>query len=206
MNIYAPTIEARRRSLWEELTSFRATLPNIPWILVGGFNCTLRPLDKKGVNEIFSRDMGKFNIFLLGNHLMEVDMKNGKFTWINRRLRDNLIQFRLDRFFLSQEVVGLFGAAMGISFPRTSSDHNPIMLEMGEKIVVFGSPFHFENMWMSHESLEDLIQRWWADPLSGLKLSQCAKKLKFLKGKLKTWNKEVFGNIFTKNETFRRIC
>lgn len=64
---------------------------------------------------------------------------------------------------MSQEAIELFGDAAVFSFPRIGSNHNPILLEAGEKLVWFGHPFHFEKMSLLDGYLEDLIGFWWSN-------------------------------------------
>ena len=54
-------------------------------------------------------------------------------------------------------------------------------------------------MWLRSEGFKDLLKGWW----QGLSFKGSAsfildEKLKGLKGKLKVWNKEVFGNVGTR--------
>jgi len=39
-----------------------------------------------------------------------------------KRMGDHLIQLRLDKFFLSQEAIGLFGDSILIFYPRNGSN------------------------------------------------------------------------------------
>ena len=63
-------------------------------------------------------------------------------------------------------------------------------------------------MWLKHEGFKDLLKGWW----QGLCVRDSASytlvaKLKALKGILKDWNKEVFGNVGTRKvRALRNIC
>lgn len=52
-------------------------------MVAGYFNYTLLPSNHKGGNELFTYDMEDFSTFLLSNRLMDMELKNGKFTWSN---------------------------------------------------------------------------------------------------------------------------
>ena len=62
-------------------------------------------------------------------------------------------------------------------------------------------------MWLKAEGFKDLLKGWW----QGLSFKGSAsfiltEKLKGLKGKLKVWNKEVFGNVGTRKvEALHRV-
>ena len=81
---------------------------------------------------------------------------------------------------------------------RPFSDHFPICLK--SLIPVRGKvPFRFENMWLEAEGFSDLISEWWWElQVPGFASFVVASKLKYLKGKLKVWNRESFGDIKVK--------
>jgi len=82
-----------------------------------------------------------------------------------------------------------------VTLPKITSDHFPIFLRVGE---VSGGrhPFKFENMWLEADGFDDLVKSIW-DELNVIGPSSfiLAKKLNFLKTKLKQWNREVFGHL-----------
>ena len=59
-------------------------------------------------------------------------------------------------------------------------------------------PFQFEQFWMEHKDFKYLVQQWWQElvPPSGTTMHCFQQKLKSLKSRIHTWNKEEFGNIF----------
>ncbi|KEH21479.1 hypothetical protein MTR_7g406750 [Medicago truncatula] len=61
----------------------------------------------------------------------------------------------------------------------------------------FASSFKFLKMWSLHKDCKDLISDSWNGRVIGNPLFVLSTKLKRLKLVLKTWNKEVFGNIHT---------
>jgi len=82
--------------------------------------------------------------------------------------------------------------------PRPISDHFPICfettsLERGRTLV------KFENMWLGFEGFSDLIKEWWGEAqVDGFASYIVATKLRFVKEKLKKWNRDVFGDIKTR--------
>eukprot|EP00253_Pinus_taeda_P024375 PITA_24375 len=64
-------------------------------------------------------------------------------------------------------------------------------------------PFRFEAFWLSHPEFKDFITTTWqnSNPIEQSKMARFQKKLKFLKGEIKKWNKENFGNIFKEKES-----
>lgn len=51
-------------------------------------------------------------------------------------------------------------------------------------------------MWLSHPLLEDSIKQWWSMVVNGSAMFRVAKKIRFVKGNIRRWNKDVFGNLF----------
>ena len=51
---------------------------------------------------------------------------------------------------------------------------------------------------MEHKDFKNLVQQWWQElvPPVGTAMYRFQQKLKALKAKIRTWNKEEFGNIF----------
>lgn len=58
-------------------------------------------------------------------------------------------------------------------------------------------PFKFEQFWISHPELLEFIKKWWRefDPPRRTNMFQFQKKLKYVKERVKSWNKESFRNI-----------
>jgi hypothetical protein len=58
------------------------------------------------------------------------------------------------------------------------------------------SSFKFENMWLKALGFVDKIRDWWSSySYSGTPSFVLAQKLKALKGDLKAWNQQVFGDV-----------
>ena len=122
-------------------------------------------------------------------------MKGGDFTW--SRSEDELVCSRLDGFLVSADWEELFLDMFQKRLPRPISDHFPICLET-TRLERGRTPFKFENMWLEFEGFSDLIKEWWGE----LQVDEFASyivttKLKFVKEKLKKWNRDVLGDIKT---------
>ena len=58
------------------------------------------------------------------------------------------------------------------------------------------TPFRFENMWLKSEGFKEVLKQWWEGiQVSGSASFILTEKLKTLKPLLRSWNKEVFGQI-----------
>ena len=78
--------------------------------------------------------MEEFDNFIIVNELFEIGMRNGCFTWHNRR--DGFLQIaeKFDRFIVSQawKVSSILFLAKILSF--SSFDHFPILLSLDKKV------------------------------------------------------------------------
>ena len=61
------------------------------------------------------------------------------------------------------------------------------------------NPFRFEKFWLEHKDFKGLVHQWWQelDFIGGTRMYNFQQKIKTLKAKILTWNKEDFGNIFS---------
>lgn len=61
-------------------------------------------------------------------------------------------------------------------------------------------------MWISHHDFKACIKEWWEEcDVEGWQGYRFMRKLKFLKGKLKQWNVEVFGDILKEIDELDRL-
>lgn len=120
-------------------------------------------------------------------------MLGGSFTW-NGGL-NNQPWLRLYRFLVFEGWEGPFSGVVQCILPRPLSDHLLILLD-GGGLRRDPSPFRFENMWLKDEEFKDMLKRWWVGfNFRGFCSFILVEKLKILKAKLKSWNKEAFVNV-----------
>ncbi|WJZ95377.1 hypothetical protein VitviT2T_014152 [Vitis vinifera] len=78
---------------------------------------------------------------------------------------------------------------------RPISDHALILLDRGG-MRRGPTPFRFENMWLKSEGFKEVMRQWWEGiQVNGSASFILTEKLKALKPLLRSWNKEVFGQI-----------
>ncbi|XP_059623206.1 uncharacterized protein LOC132266370 [Cornus florida] len=129
----------------------------------------------------------------------------GPFTWSSGRSPPTLS--RLDRFLVFGEWEEKFSDAVQATFARPISDHVPLMLDCGG-LRSRRSSFRFENMWLRDEGFLERVRSWWAG-FGGIGTPShlLAGHLRRLKGSIKIWNKEVFGNlVWRKNQVLAEIA
>eukprot|EP00253_Pinus_taeda_P016402 PITA_16402 len=86
--------------------------------------------------------------------------------------------------------------------PFSGSDHWPIEMLWNRPGNNLKKPFRFEDFWLSHPDFKEFITTTWqnCNPIEQSKMARFQKKLKMLKGEIKKWNKQTFGNIFKEKE------
>jgi transposase len=72
-----------------------------------------------------------------------------------------------------------------------------VQLEAGFQTTPKNRPFGFEKFWIEHPTFKEKIKQWWREeqPEKGTRMFNFYKKLKYIKYRLKEWNKDTFGNI-----------
>lgn len=100
----------------------------------------------------------------------------------------------LDRFLIFESVISSWQVSAQWVGDRDISDHCPIWLvcsnsDWGPK------PFRFNNCWLEHKDFKAFVEACWGNfHVQGWKTHVFKEKLKLLKGELRKWNKEVFGD------------
>lgn len=112
------------------------------------------------------------------------------------------IASRLDRFLISDNAVHTGGEFLAHIVPFSGSDHWPIALHWNRPGTSIKRPFRFEAFWLSHPKFNEFIQTTWqkCNPMVPTKMARFQMKLKMLKGEIKQWNKNTFGNILKEKE------
>jgi hypothetical protein len=193
--VYGPNRDAARRMMWEELAGLLC-LWELPWCIGGDFNVTLFHNERSGGRRR-RREVATFADFTAEMGLMDLPLAGGVATWAN-----NLSWSRLDRFLVSPEWELSYPGLVQKKLLRVCSDHAPIMLMRG-CLQNGKSSFKFENMWLKEEGFVDKVRSWWSSfSFLGSPSFILAKKLRALKGEIKRWNREVFGNVGARNEAW----
>eukprot|EP00253_Pinus_taeda_P032540 PITA_32540 len=140
--------------------------------------------------------------FIQSNWLIDLPTANGLYTWTNKRVVPMQIASRLDRFLIFDNVVHVGGEFTAHIIPFSGSDHWPIEMLWNRPGNNIKKPFRFEAFWLSHPEFKEFITTTWqnSNPIEQSKMARFQKKLKLLKGEIKRWNKNTFGNVFEEKE------
>lgn len=169
------------------------------WILAGDFNLITSREEKEGGISREDPEMERFRDVQAELRMVDIPTINGKFTWNNRRGGTKQIASRLDRFLISEHIIGLDIFYEASILPIIGSDHWPIKLEIALNNPIKKRPFWFESFWLRAPDFLDKVRSWWQDSKSGKegrrKMHSFQLKLKEINSKIKKWNREEFGNI-----------
>lgn len=127
--------------------------------------------------------MTDFSEFIEDMELVDLDLKEEKYTWKKGDSHNSAARF--DRILISNEMDDSFRYIKQYVLQRITSDHTPIMLQCGEW-KASKSYFKFENWWLQTEGFKERVKEWWDSfKYEGSPDYILMAKLKALKVKLK---------------------
>ena len=131
--------------------------------------------------------------------LVDIPTINGKYTWNNQRGGSRQIASRLDKFLATEHFIGKDIFYEETILPCLGSNHWPIKLEISMNQKNQKKPFRFEAFRLRETTFIDKMKEWWIGTENVIegrnKMHTFQLRLKYLKGRIKNWNKEEFGNI-----------
>ena len=188
-----------RRCLWENLENLSPDR-DTPWILLGDFNGVLRPDERINgslVSNYECRDLFDATS-LLG--LIDTSSTGGKYTWTN-----GSVWSKLDRVMINDGWIQAGHFSHTVFCPiGILSDHAASITSLFEARSQHRRMFQFFNMWTAHPDFLDTVRQAWSQEVSGTAQFTFCRRLKLLKGPLKTLNQEHFSHIQTRAETARQ--
>jgi exonuclease III len=196
-NVYGPQVSEEKRGMIRDLEDLKTRSNNLQWILAGDFDIITSLAEKKGGTRRLDRDVKEFSKFIDTVEMVDLKTNNGQFTWNNKRMNQYQVATRLDRFLVSESII-MQGLTLDCNIlPWGGSDHWPMQLEAGFQTTPKNRPFRFEKFWIEHPTFKEIIKQWWREeqPEQGTRMFKLYKKLKYIKYRLKEWNKDTFGNI-----------
>ncbi|XP_074292582.1 uncharacterized protein LOC141619463 [Silene latifolia] len=117
----------------------------------------------------------------------------------DERLGGNTRKYsRLDRFMVNQAWIDMFPDMMAHFYPEGLLDHNPCIVSDIKLGGRKNASFKYFNMWSSAPSFSCIVNNDWRKSYNGTKMFCIVKKLKSLKGALKSLNRESYSDIENK--------
>ncbi|KAJ4847049.1 hypothetical protein Tsubulata_017084 [Turnera subulata] len=151
--IYAPVDLDDRLLLWDELISLKTSFPS-PWLIVGDFNQTLLPSERKN-GTVHAGGASAFRRFMQTLNLEEFFLEDRRFTWSNSRSAS-----KIDRVMAEPEWNLLLPTLSLKSDARGKSDHWPLILSQEQMDWGF-KPFRFQDCWWEFPGFMEVISGMW---------------------------------------------
>ena len=142
--------------------------------------------------------MEDFRDCLLRCSLFDAGFVGSSFTWCNNQHGEGRILARLDRCLVNDSG---FDLQLQVShMARFNSDHSPLLLCITKPNVDGPRPFKFLDVWLEDGGCLSVIKNSWVTPVcdEGDMSFRWFLKLKRLRGDLRDWNRNHFGDIFEK--------
>ncbi|XP_071902718.1 uncharacterized protein [Coffea arabica] len=144
-----------------------------PLMVAGDFNVIFKVDERSGGASPNPRNMEEFNEAIFQCNLSEVSFDGSSFTWTNGKVWQ-----QLDQALVNVDWARLFDCTKVSHLLRERSDHGPLLIK-------YGNPRN-----------RVVREAWWVPvPVGGM--AGFFWKLMNTKRKLREWNVQVFGNIFS---------
>jgi ribonuclease HI len=192
--VYASTNYLTRRQLWDSLNLLQSQYA-LPWCFMGDFNVILGAHEHRGRILPARLPMKDFQVWTDTSDLIHLPTRGVEFTWANGRGGVRHTEKRLDRVVCNQAWMDLCTTTAVSTLTKHRSDHFPLLLDFALSNLAFASQFKFMRMWTLHPDCKNVIHDSWNITIFGSPMFVLSTKLKILKGKLKSWNKTIFGNV-----------
>ncbi|XP_042965872.1 uncharacterized protein LOC122299567 [Carya illinoinensis] len=133
--VYTKCTQLERKMLWEDLEA--SGCGNLPWLICGDFNIIKNDSERRGSHPRPFAAMEDFNMYIHNDSWLDMSSKSPSMTWCN----------------------GRGGLARYWVLARTTSDHSPLVIQMGDDPFRYGpGPFRFQFMWTDHSDFLRLVE------------------------------------------------
>ncbi|XP_021979365.1 uncharacterized protein LOC110875476 [Helianthus annuus] len=151
INVYAPQKPADKKVLWVKLARFLDNYRGM--VIIGGdFNC-VRNRDERRNSKFNVGSASDFNEFLEEVGLHEYGLRGRKFMYVTGNKCS-----RIDRIFVSWDVLSEWPNAKYRALDREKSDHSPLILKVEDRN--YGpKPFKFFNSWLHRKDFDDVVSK-----------------------------------------------
>ncbi|GAU35861.1 hypothetical protein TSUD_63510 [Trifolium subterraneum] len=162
-----------------------------PWCLAGDFNIVLYDREKTGGAPVNQRSVNSFASCLADCNLFDLGFSGSPFTFHRSSLKE-----RLDRVVCNSAWQQLFPSSSVIHLPLSTSDHCGLWLRPSPETNAGNrhNYFKFLGSCLDHPDFSNQVRNSWTST------SDWQENVDRITANLKTWNRNVFGNIFKRKE------
>lgn len=194
--VYGEHTFSRRRPLWEDLCVHSDIFRHSPWLVAGDFNAIKDPSDRIGGSMNWIPRFDEFPQCLSRAELVDLRYVGCRFTWSTssgeaRKMR------KIDRVLINGEWNLRFSYSEANFLNPGISDHCPMTVRV-EQPPIRGKPFKFFDFWTHHPEFKTTVHQAWNTPILGVPMFQLVSKLKRVKFRLKSLNRDAFSDITAK--------
>nr|GEZ70020.1 RNA-directed DNA polymerase, eukaryota, reverse transcriptase zinc-binding domain protein [Tanacetum cinerariifolium] len=154
-------------------------------IVMGDFN-EVRFKNERFGSLFHAHRADAFNRFILQANFQKIPLGGCSFTWCHRSAKK---MSKLDRFLMSEGLLGVNPNFSALTLDRYLSDHRPIMLR--DSSHDYGPiPFRMYHYWFEIDGFEEMISKAWCECLivEVNPMLYLMYKMKFLKKCIRWWN------------------
>ncbi|GKB01988.1 RNA-directed DNA polymerase, eukaryota [Tanacetum coccineum] len=194
ISVYAPQEASEKRMLWSYLNHMIDRWDGES-ILMGDFN-EVRHTEERFGTTFNNHNAMVFNSFISSSGLVEVPLGGCAFTWCHK---SGSKMSKLDRFLISEGIMGFCPNITSITLDRYLSDHRPIILR--EVCYDYGPiPFRMYHYWFEWDGFDRFIVDTWKNMsiLDNNAISKFMKKLRHLKLQTRLWVRDKKESATTK--------
>ncbi|XP_050221610.1 uncharacterized protein LOC126671844 [Mercurialis annua] len=187
--VYASNCPRERAEFWPNI--LEQIVAERMCILIGDFNEVLSPTEIFNCSS-FSSSMQLFADFINSSNLIESPLQDRLFTWQNSTSKS-----RIDRCFISADILVEWPNCFLSALPRNYSDHTPLLFRSAVNTDWGPKPFRSINAWWEHSDFESFVANSW-EHISVTVQGDLVNRLRALRSLIKDWNINVFGNLNNK--------
>ncbi|XP_061993742.1 uncharacterized protein LOC133711653 [Rosa rugosa] len=146
--------------------------------------------DKSGGPPRAQAPMMEFRRTMANCGFIDLGYVGSKYTWSNKFTKE-----RLDRGFQTAQWRSWFPYSRIITMDPSESDHYPLLIEVSPNKIQRRKTarlFRFEEVWHGNSDCRSIIQRKWAQPITGNALQQLGTKIKATGRELMDWHIKEF--------------
>ncbi|CAL1356987.1 unnamed protein product [Linum trigynum] len=188
VSVYISCNLAIRATQLAQLQQLCASI-QLPYVVIGDFNTTLREGEKDGGNAWNTAHSISLRDFVQDLGLHDPGYQGDPFTWTNRRMGVACIRERLDRALCSQGWIDLFPETLVKHFTDQGSDHRALLLSDKPYSRNARPLFRFDARWAENPEVRAMVSYVWREEIAGTPMFQLWERLKKLRHLLYDWSR-----------------
>ncbi|XP_024159346.1 uncharacterized protein LOC112166695 [Rosa chinensis] len=190
--IYGFAARSDRNRTWSLIKTLANETYNLPWLIAGDFNEIMMQADKSGGPPRAQAPMTQFRSTMTSCGFIDLGYVGSRYTWSNKFIKE-----RLDRGFQTVRWRDWFPFSRVITLDPSDSDHCPLLIGVNldkSRHRRKARLFRFEESWHGNSYCRCIIQRHWAQLVTGNALQQLDAKIRATGQELMDWHIKEFEN------------